>query len=173
MQKIEIPLKKTKILLTLGGSVLFVAVGIYFLTTLYNQQTRFSPILVKGAGIACIVFFSATGILSIKKMFDKTSGLIIDENGIFDNTHAISVGLIKWADITGIRTEQIASTKFILIYTTNPEFYLNKATGFTRKLMEANNNMYGTPLSLTSTLLNCNFDDLEQLIINNLTAQHK
>lgn len=106
-------------------------------------------------------------------MFDKTSGLIIDENGIFDNTHAISVGLIKWADITGIRTEQIASTKFILIYTTNPEFYLNKATGFTRKLMEANNNMYGTPLSLTSTLLNCNFDDLEQLIINNLTAQHK
>ena len=173
MQKIEILLKKTKILLMLGGSILFIAVGVYFLTTLSNQQTRFSPILVKGAGIACIVFFSAAAVFSVKKMFDKTIGLIIDENGIFDNTHAASVGLIKWADITGIRTEQIASTKFILIYTTNPEFYLNKASGFKRKLMEANNNMYGTPLSLTSTLLNCNFDDLEQMIINNLAAQHK
>lgn len=173
MNKIEIPLSKTKLLLGIAGSILFVALGLYFITTMADQQTRFSPTMVKGVGIASILFFGATGIYGIKKMFDKTIGLTIDENGIFDNTNASSVGLIKWTDITEIKTEQVASTKFLLIYTANPEFYLDKVKGFKRKLMQGNNNMYGTPLSITSNTLKYNFDDLEKLINDRFDEQRR
>ena len=109
--------------------------------------------MVTGVGITSALFFNATGIFGIRKMFGKTNGLTIDENGIFDNTSASSVGLIKWADITAIKTEQVASTKFQLIYTSNPDFYFDKVKGFKRELMEGNNRMYGTPLSITSNTL--------------------
>lgn len=173
MNKIEIPLSKTKLLFGIGGSILFVVLGLYFLTTMADQQTRFNASMVKGVGIASILFFGATGIYGTKKMFDKTIGLTIDENGIFDNTNASSVGLIKWADITEIKTEQVASTKFLLIYTANPDFYLDKVKGFKRKLMEGNNRMYGTPLSITSNTLKYNFNDLEQIINDRLDEQRE
>ena len=46
MNKIEIPLSKTKLLLGVGGSILFVALGLYFITTMADQQTRFNPTMV-------------------------------------------------------------------------------------------------------------------------------
>jgi hypothetical protein len=172
MNKIEIALSKTKLLLGIGGSILFVVLGLYFIMTLADQQTRFNPTNVKGFGIASILFFGAAGIYRIKKMFDITIGLTIDENGIFDNTNASSVGLIKWTDITEIKTEQVASTKFLLIYTANPDFYLSKVGGFKKRLMEGNNRMYGTPLSITSNTLKYDFNDLEKLIIERF-AEHR
>lgn len=173
MSKIEIPLSKTKLLLGIGGSILFVVLGYYLFTTIADQQTRFDPTLVKGVGIAGILFFGATLIFGIKKVFDKTIGLTIDENGIFDNTNASSLGLIKWTDITEIKTTQVASTKFLLIYTSNPDFYLDKVKGLKKKLMERNNKMYGTPFSLTSTTLKYNFNDLEKILKDKLNKQRE
>jgi len=173
MNKIEIPLSKTKLLLGIGGSILFVILGFYLFTTIADQQTRFYPTLVKGIGIAGILFFGATGIYSIKKMFDKNIGLTIDEYGIIDNTNELSIGLIKWAEITEIKTEQVMSTKFLLIYTSDPNRILEKVKGMKRKLMAVNMKMYGTPLSITSNTLKYNFNDLEKLLKDKLKEQRE
>lgn len=173
MNKIEIPLNKKKILVGIGASLLFVIAGFYLFTRLADHQTRFNPALVKVIGIAGILFFSATGVYGIKKMFDKAIGLTIDENGIFDNTNASSVGLIKWADIVKIEIVQVASTKFLLIYTTNPGSYLDKAKGLKKRLLQGNHKMYGTPISITATTLKYNFNDLEKLIDERLKEQRE
>ena len=172
MNKVEIPLSKTKLLLGISGSILFVLLGV-FLFTVAGNQTRFSPAFIKWAGIAGILFFSATGVYGIRKMFDNKIGLTIDENGILDNTNASSIGFIKWSDITEIETAKVASTKFLLIYTTNPEYYLGKASWFKRKLMEGNSKMYGTPLSITSNTLKCKFKDLEKIVYDRFHKQRE
>lgn len=168
MSSIQIPLSKTKLLFGIGGSILFVALGLYLLTTISDQQTKLNPTMVIGVGISCILFFGAIGIYGITKMLDKTVGLTIDENGIFDNTNAPNIGLIKWSDITSVKTKQVASTRLLLIYTVNPDFYLDKAKGIKRKLMEKNSRIHGTPLSITSNTLKCNLTDLEKTINNRL-----
>ncbi len=173
MNKIEIPLSNTKLILGICGSILFLVIGVYFITEMADRQTSFNPVMIKGIGIAVILFFGAAGIFGIKKKFGSSIGLTIDENGITDNTNASSAGLIKWTDITAVKTEQIASTKFLLIYTLNPDFYISNAKGIKRKLMEANNNMYGTPLSVTSNTLKYNFNDLEKLISERLAEQRR
>jgi len=173
MNKIEIPLSKTKLLFGIAGSILFVVLGLYLFITMADQQSRFNPAIVKGVGIAAILFFSATGIYGIKKMFDNAIGLTIDDNGIFDNTNASSVGLIKWTDIKEVKVEQVASTKILLIYIINTDIYLDKVIGFKRKLMEANNRMYGTPLSITSNTLKYKFEDLVKLINGRLNEQRE
>ena len=173
MNKIEIPLSKTKVILLVLGALVFVVLGTLFVI---NPEKFISPIMrspefIRISGIASILFFGIAGIYGIIKLFDNTIGLTVDENGITDNTNASSVGLINWTDITEIKTEQIMSTKFLLIFTNNTDKYLDRVGSIRRKLMLANEKMYGTPLSITSNTLKCNFDDLERLLKNSLNEQ--
>ncbi len=167
--QIEIPLGKKKITILIIGSALFVVGGIWmaldaekFIPNIFGID---NPSTIRFWGISGIVFFGLAMIYGITKLFDKKAGLILNADGITDNTNAASIGLIEWTDITGIRTEQIMSTKFLLIDIEEPEKYIKKAKNKMRaKLMKANWNSYGTPLSITSNTLKYNFEELEKLI---------
>jgi len=172
MNEIKIPLSKKKNFLMLLGAIVFVVLGILFV---YRPESFVSPIFhnvssIRFVGILGTVFFGVCGIYGIIKLSDKSYGLIINDNGIIDNTNASSIGLINWADISSIETRQIMSTKFLLIFITDPNKYLNHTAGFKRKLLQANMKMYGTPLSIISNSIKCNFDELEKLITSNLNA---
>jgi hypothetical protein len=167
--RIEIPLSKKKIVLLLLGAIAFVAGGIWIASNperfIPNIFRITNPEIIRISGIVGILFFGAAGIYGIKKLFDKKVGLIIDSNGITDNSNASSIGLIEWNDISDIRTKQVMSTKFLLIDIVNPEKYIGKAkNGIQARLMKANMNMYETPLSITSNTLNYDFGELEKLI---------
>lgn len=83
-------------------------------------------------------------------MFDPKIGMVIDENGINNNSSGVSVGLINGKDISSISTLKIASTKFILIESTNPDKYINRAkNGLSKRAMKANTKMYGTYISIS------------------------
>lgn len=164
MQPINIPLSKKKIALLILGSMLFVVAGCWMFFFQAEQQTHFKVILVKTIGTAAMIFFGTTGIIGIQKLFDTQMGLIIDHNGITDNSSGVSVGLIEWADITALRTSKVMSTKFILINVADPEKYINKATNFKAKILLQNFNMYGTPLSIAANTLDFSFNDLESLL---------
>ncbi len=173
--RIEIPLSKQKITFLIIASLAFVIAGILFVyqpgrfVSEYTIRYRMfnNPEMIRIIGIIAILFFGAAGIYGIKKLFDKKVGLVIDENGITDNSNASSIGLIEWNDILEIKTEQVMSTKFLLIEVENPEKYIGKAkSGMKARLMKANMKMYGTPLSITSNTLKYDFNELEKLIQN-------
>ncbi|HCY00041.1 MAG TPA: hypothetical protein DG754_07865 [Bacteroidales bacterium] len=172
-EKVEIPLSKKKVLLLLFGAIVFVVLGLLLLLLpdRFTHPVLSSTLIIRVIGVIAVLFFGATGIFQLKKLLDKTPGLIIDENGITDNTNAISVGLINWADITGIKTKQVLTTKSLLIFTSNPDKYLDRVNGFKRKLMKGNIKMCGTPLTIISNTLKCNFEDLERLIRDKLIEQ--
>lgn len=169
-EKTEIPLSKNKLFLGIAGSILFVILGIWLFTNAdgfqeHSMRLLRYPMIIKGVGILSILFFGATGIYGFRKLFDKKIGLIIDSNGITDNSNASSIGLIEWNDISEIKTQQVMSTKFLLIKVINPEKYIEKAkSGMKAKLMRTNMKMYGTPLSITSNTLKYDFGKLEKLI---------
>ncbi len=173
MSKIELALSKKKISLLLIGAVIFVILGILFILfpDKFITQIFRNPEIIRIVGIASVLFFGAAGIYGLRKLFDKTVGLTIDKNGITDNTNASSVGLIEWDDITEIKTEQVMSTKFLLIFAANPDKYLDRVNGFKKKLLIGNMKMYGTPLSITSNTLKYKFDDLEKLVSNKLIEE--
>jgi hypothetical protein len=175
MTKVEIPLSKTKICLLLIGSIAFVISGILFIITpdTFISFIHPNPNTIRIVGIASLLFFGATSIYGARKLFDKSVGLTIDDNGINDNTNASSAGLINWSDITKIKTKQVMATRFLLIFISNPNKYLDRVSGFRRKLMKGNMKMYGTPLSITSNTLKYNFKDLEKLILGKLKEQHE
>ncbi|UAM97809.1 hypothetical protein K8354_16200 [Polaribacter litorisediminis] len=160
-KKIEISISKKKVLLNILGSIGFVALGIWMVVS--EKESESNQIL----GILAIIFFGFTLIIGIKKLFEKNSGLIIDSKGITDYTNSNSIGLIEWEDIIDIRIIEIMSIKFILVDLENSEKYIKKAkNSLQSKLMRKNLKDYGSPITLTTTNLNCSFKKLEKLIMN-------
>jgi hypothetical protein len=165
-KKIEIPLSKTKLILMLLVSILFIVLGIKFaLTPEQFISFRFRSIeFVEIIGIITVFFCGSALIYILIKLLDKKPGLILDKKGITDNSSAVSVGLILWIDIISIRTGKIKSTSFLILEVKNPDEYIEKCSKFKQLLLKANYKMYGTPITISSTGLKSNFDSLEQLI---------
>jgi hypothetical protein len=166
MKEFKIGLSKRKLFFAFIGSTIFVLLGIQFIQKpeKYISFVFRNAELIRIVGFASIIFFGLCLIYILFKSFDKKPGLIINQNGITDNSHFCSVGLINWSQIIGIRTQQVMSTKFLLIDVSNPEDFIQKSSSFKAWLMKTNLKMYKTPLSITSNSLNYNFDDLEKLL---------
>ena len=166
MSEIRIALSKRKLIFAFIGSVIFVVLGIQFILKPEEYiSSRFkSEELISVIGYASLLFFGLCLIYIFYKAFDKKPGLIVNRNGIIDNTSFISVGLIEWSQITGFRSLQVKSTKFLLIDVLNPEKFIQNSSKSKAFLRKVNLKMYGSPISITSNSLKCNFDELERLL---------
>lgn len=105
-----------------------------------------------------------------KKMFDKKPGLILNEQGIFDNTSAFKFGFIPWSDISEVYERSIQASfaskqYFVTIGLVNPEKYISRETSvLKRKLLIANSKSYGSPIHISTNGLKANHKDLLKLM---------
>ena len=166
-EQIEIPLSKNKLTLMLIGSLIFISLGLWFVIkppTISNPIIG-NPTLILTVGIAAILFFGLCAIFIAKKLPDKTPGLIINNQGVTDNSSGVSVGLIPWDDIKGINMTNVANQKFLMLVVKNPDEYINRQKGFIKKkAMQMNYNSYGSPISISANGLKCNFDELFRIL---------
>ena len=170
--KIEIVLSKSKLTKLLIFSILFLCGGLWMILT-HPQISNpiFNNPIVKAIGSYGATIMGLLGIYFFsKKLFDKKPGLIIDKNGIYDNTSAFNFGLIPWSDISQIyeRTVQasIASKqRFVTIGLTNPDKYISREKNFLkRKLLTANASSYGSPIHISTNGLKINHSDLLRIL---------
>jgi hypothetical protein len=163
MKEIQIKLSRVKIIFFTVCSLAFVAVGILMWTS-SGTEARYMEIFMR---IICLLdfgFFGLCGMYGLLKLFDKKPGLIINDDGIFDNSSAFSGYLIKWRDITAIEIGQVRSTKFLLIFVKNPKYYLNQINKFKSFWIRRDEKEYGTPLSISTLSLKYNTDKLFEII---------
>lgn len=165
MQEIRIPLSKKKIFFYLF-SVIISSPLIFYLIIDHPS------LIVKIVAAMVIPFVIFAIIYLFMKLFDKKPGLIINDQGIVDNSSAIKAGLIKWEDITDVSiTEMDISTsygnhkeKLLTIKINNPDDFLSKQNRFKRIFMELNKNFYDSPIQISCRSLKCNLEDLYDLI---------
>jgi hypothetical protein len=172
---IEIPLSKKKLILLLAASMGFVAAGCWLLIDPPVLKNPFlgNPIVIFFVGIASVLFFGLCGFFIIRQLPVKKTGLIIDNNGLTDISSAVSVGQILWSDIEEISVVKIQRQRLILLKVKNAQAFIEKQpSGFKRKIMQMNLNMYGTPLSITANSLQIKFDDLLNMISQKLKEHH-
>jgi len=155
------------------GAALLIA-GSYFMATAnHSTSGRFSPGFIRFTGYASMLFFGICFLYGFWKLFDKKMGLVIDDEGITDNASGVAAGKILWADITGVRTTQVQSTKFLLIDTVDPEKYLITKNRLKAATMRLNAKMYGTPVTIPSSALKCSFNDLERIVRRTFEANKR
>ncbi|MEJ5106674.1 STM3941 family protein [Chryseobacterium sp. MYb328] len=158
-----------KVLLSIIGCLVFVILGILFIVVPHIFITRLinNTLLIQFIGLVAVFFFGFILIIMVKKrLFDKNMGIIVNEEGIIDNSSFVGVGLIKWDDIISIEKSNVASVNFLFIKVKNPEGYINISNGIKSKLLKANYRSYGTPISISSNFVYCNFTQLEDMILS-------
>ncbi|HYC86908.1 MAG TPA: STM3941 family protein, partial [Chryseosolibacter sp.] len=84
-ERIEIKVSKKKAVFALLGSVAFVVVCAWLIGTA-DDQTRYNPAVMRTVAYIGIAFFGIAGLYVFYKLFDSKPGLIIDSEGIFDNS---------------------------------------------------------------------------------------
>jgi len=171
---IEIPLSKTKITKGLLGSIAFVAIGLWLLIRQpHIGNPVFDNALVKyGASVACIIFFGFTAFFFLKKLNDKKPGLVIDNDGIHDNSSATAIGLIPWYDITHIGVSSVMNQQFLIIGLRNPEEYIASQTNLLKKKSFGfNYKNYGSPIAISANTLECNLYELKAQLENKIAEQ--
>ena len=169
---ITIPLSKGKLLLSTLGAFAFVAIGFWFVLAPPSRTgSSLESTLLMVLGVVAILFFGSITILVIRKLYDSRPGLIINEQGISDNSGGLSLGQILWTDIEDIQVLQIQRQRLILILVKNPQDYIDRqSNGWKRKLMAMNYKQYGTPLSISTNGLKISFVALLEILRYHLAA---
>lgn len=166
-QQIEIPLSKSKMKISLFGSLTFVGLGLVFIFFSAKISTPFfsSLMVIKVLGIISVLFFGIIAGILVRKLSDGKPGLIINNQGITDNSSGVSAGLVLWTDVEEIKVSQVMSQKFLMVIVKNPEYYLDKVSNpLKRNMMKLNFKSYGSPISISANALQIDFDDLERLL---------
>lgn len=173
MNSIEIPFSKWKLLLAVAASALFVVLGVFLLFIWSEEADSTNPMAKKIIGGILIVFFGAISAVGFVKMLSKKCALLINDEGILDNTTASSFGLIKWENITGFKIEEMMSRKYLVIQVNNGEEMIEKSKGMLRKTMKMNFSMYLTPYAIPSTVVNYKLIDLVDILEKQLEERQK
>jgi hypothetical protein len=167
--RIEIPLSKVKLGLLCCVTIIFVAAGVVLLMD-YNPAT--GPDNKTLTGFIALIFFGLSLIVLLRKISDKRPGLIIDENGLTDNSSDVSICFIEWDNIIGFSSVKISANRIILVEVSHPEQFVARARGIKMRLiMRVNHYLYGSPLFIASAALKMGHDTLYHLLITQLERQ--
>ncbi|MDR1007991.1 MAG: hypothetical protein LBL65_05455 [Campylobacteraceae bacterium] len=168
MQKVIIPLSKSKMILLFTVSVLFITIGywVFGLDTAYIESNRRfnNPFLVHGIGLMSAILGVFCVIAIVRRLADPAAGLIMDEFGITDNSAAFSLGLIPWSDISGFEICQVQWQRFLCILLKDPDAYISKLGIVKQALLKANRRIVTSPVAINSNSLSISFDELVTLI---------
>lgn len=167
MNTVEIKNSKIKVLMLLAGLILFLFLGIYlviyphkFVSMIFRNVT-----FITIAGAIASIFSLFSLIVLVKIIFTKKLGITINENGITDHSAYTSVGMVSWDDIVSIRKIDIASNKFLIINVKDPDKYIRTKSRTKQRLLKITLRNYGSPISISSNTLSCNFNELENIIL--------
>lgn len=166
-KQIVIKLSKQKLTLMFIGSLIFVGLGLLFIIypTKFKSSIFYSYSIIFIVGLLSILFFGSVVFFIFKKLNDKKPGLIITENGIIDNSSGVAAGQIFWNDVSAIKIVEIFNQKFLMFIVDNPDQYINRQTNpIKRKAMEVNFKHFGSPISISSNGLICNFQELKNIV---------
>jgi hypothetical protein len=166
-----IALSRAKLALTVAGSLLFVAAGVWFLTagddsSLVTTLRRFvPPLFVHGLGAVAMVFGAVGVAYGIAKSRDRKPGLVLNAEGMVDNSSAVAAGFIPWSEVTGVETFQVSSQRMLVIRVADPAKYVERGGAVKRSLNRANANLCGSPIVISSNALRIPFDELRREVV--------
>jgi hypothetical protein len=173
---INIPLSKSKIRRSIIISAVFIVLGLFMIfkggEMMGNKIVK--KYIVIAAGVLVVPLCCWTLYYGIKKLKDEQDGLSITDLGIYDNCSGANLGLIKWEDVTGFREFDNRGTKSIFILIGNPDEYISKANSFfTKKILQANCKMGGTPIAVSAVSLSVSYEKLKEYIATGYETYRK
>jgi hypothetical protein len=162
-----IQLSKTKLIKNTLLTLLFFIAGLLFVLKPFWFIKSASPTVIVIIGYIVLVLAGLGLLAYIIKLSDKKPGLIIDEEGITDNSSGVAAGKILWSDIKKVSVERVSGQQLIMVEVKNPQQYIKAQKNPLKKsMMTLNYSLYKTPIHITAMGMKVKFDNLYKAVEN-------
>ena len=161
-ESIIIPTSKKNIVVILLGSILFIGIGILMFNA--EPSRKYPSAYLHTWGSIGIAFFGLAALYCVKKLLDNKPGLIIDKNGIWNNTSIISKHTIHWHELSGVGLTKIGKEKILFLYFKDDDGFIRKFNFFERFLMKLNVSIYESPIGISTRSVKYDIEKLHRQI---------
>ncbi|HYG53470.1 MAG TPA: STM3941 family protein [Flavobacteriales bacterium] len=86
--------------------------------------------------------------------------LVLEQDGYVDNMGLLKGTKFMFKDIDRFEEKKVTVHRVILVYFKDVDAFLDKQTGFKKKMLRSTFTQMGTPISIPAAGLDYNFDDL-------------
>jgi len=170
---LQYPLRKAKLALVLVVAlVLFLVSLVATVAGLTGHGSLLAWEFGVG-GLAGAVVFGAGTLLLALRLCSRKPGLVIDQEGIVDNTSYTSVGRVPWSQIAWVQIQSLnlptynrsllvqrQQPRTMVIGVRDPEQFRDRGNWLQRFLRRGTVGMFGGPVAISEALLRADLDDL-------------
>ena len=153
--------QKRVIIYLLSGFMLFVGMGI-LANSFGNKPSTNSFVMVLG-----IIFLLGSLVIIIlsRKLFINKTAMVIDDDGLTDNSSSGYNGFIPWGDVIEVKKKKVNGRRIVCVMLKNPNDYIKTGKSLIhKKQMEFNKNFFGTPIVISSRGLDMDYFSLLEMI---------
>lgn len=123
------------------------------------------------AGAATLLFGALT-VFMASRLLGAKPGLVLDHEGIIDNSAYSSVGRIPWSEITGVQVVRpkayrtnlsgpaIQAPAFLVLTVRDPKRFIDGSTRLKRWLLRGNLRSFGSPVAISPASVHIDTNEL-------------
>jgi hypothetical protein len=159
MDRIEVPLNRTKLLGQCLGALAFVALGV-FLIRVPTRHGLWAQIM----GAVAVAFFGAVGAAVLVRLLRPGPAIVISDEGILDDASGVSLGLIRWDQVGAIDEYRVKDQAFLSITVKDAEALIAQQPFWKRRIIRANLGTGLAAVNIPQTSLGTDLKDLRREI---------
>ncbi|MEM7738351.1 MAG: STM3941 family protein [Deinococcota bacterium] len=149
-------------LLTLGSFALAgLGASLQLITPPASPQ---AAIFATFLSIISVLFFGVCGVYGIFRLMQDKPALIINVEGVVDNSSLIAVGPVAWQDISTVSVSEYRGMYLVTLEVSDPQKYMPKRNLYTRLLAKLNLRFFRSSIQISASTLQVNFNQLERTI---------
>jgi hypothetical protein len=130
------------------------------------------PWIWKAIGIVVCLFALLAAGAKMKRRSDSAAGITFSKEGINDTSSEISLGMVKWRDITTIDKSACLKNGLLIIEVKNGGEYRKRAKNSAiGRLLDQNVRKFGTPVVIDASYLDATLDSLIDLALERINKR--
>ena len=171
----RIPFSTTKYRIFIWMCALFTLVlGPVCVAGFIAEESIASKVIISVVGVVFLSFFIFIMIFLTRRLRSGQLAFEVSDEGILDRTSMVTPALIRWEDITEIKTMKAHPQNIILVVVRDPEAYINAAGGSIRQnALRRNWRELGTPFAIDGGSFDISVDDITGLLQDELAFQQE
>src|SRR5207248_5771457 len=103
-----------------------------------------AAVIGTGVAVVCIGFFALCGLYCLVKMCDRAPGLVLDRDGIIDNSTGVAAGRVRWEEIIDIRFRMRGRQRLVTVDVVDPRRFVERGGAVRRLLTRLNTTALGS-----------------------------
>ena len=144
-------------------SAVFVLIGLAL--TYFGLMGEDNEPFIVIIDVLCTVIFGLCLVYYVARIKNKKPSLIVNDEGITDQSSYIEAGVIRWEEVKNIEIYSLMNQRMIGIKLYHPEEFMSKQRGFKKMLMRANQGMVDTPINIAESGLPMSLDKVYLIML--------